>query len=148
MQWTFESSATTQASPEAVWALWSDVATWPEWDDGIEHVTLDGPFAAGTTGALKPAGGPRVRFALTDVRAPHGFADVTRLPLCRMRVEHRLAAQDGGGTRITHRVTMHGPATPLFSRVIGRGLKKDLPDTVRSLARMAAERERVLAGAR
>ena len=46
--WEYEHSIETEASPEAIYRLYSDVATWPRWDEGIAEVTLDGPFAAGT----------------------------------------------------------------------------------------------------
>src|SRR3712207_2447054 len=103
MSRTIEHSEHTSAPPEAVWGLWSDVATWPVWDEGLERVALDGPFARGTTGTLKPAGGPRVRFVLTEVRPGEGFADETKLPLCRVRFEHS-ATPGPQGTTVTHRV--------------------------------------------
>jgi uncharacterized protein YndB with AHSA1/START domain len=139
MTWSCEHSEYTAAAPERVWALWSNVGGWPAWDEGVERASLDGPFASGVRGRLKPAGGPAVTFELTDVRAPERFADETRLPLARMRFEHT-AVHEGDRTRVTHRVTISGPATPLFARVIGRGLARDLPRTVRTLAGMA-ERE-------
>ena len=46
--WTVEHSIVTNAAPAAIHCLFADVATWPEWNKGIEWVTLDGPFAAGT----------------------------------------------------------------------------------------------------
>ena len=147
MHWTFEHTEHTSASPESIWALWSDVTSWPVWDDGAEHVHLEGPFVAGTKGTLKPAGGPKVRFELTDVRPVQGFADVTRLPLSRMRFEHSVV-RDGDRTRVTHRVTMSGLTTPLFSRIIGRGIAKGMPETVKTLAGLAAEREAPLAPSR
>jgi hypothetical protein len=140
MQWTFAHTEHTPASPERIWALWSDVSGWPSWDSGVEHVTLEGPFAAGTKGVLKPRGGPKVRFALTEVQPPDGFADVAKLPLARMRFEHS-AVREGDRTRVTHRVLISGPATPLFSRLIGRGIAKDLPAAVSALALAAAERD-------
>ncbi|HEX8051388.1 MAG TPA: SRPBCC family protein [Thermoleophilaceae bacterium] len=142
MAWTTEHTEYTSASPQRIWELWSDVSTWPLWDEGLERVTLDGPFAAGTKGRLKPAGGPAVGLELTDVRPGAGFSDVTRLPLARMRFEHS-AVRDGERTRVTHRVTITGPGTPLFSRLIGRGIANDLPQTIGTLARMAAERDAV-----
>lgn len=77
-------------------------------------------------------------FALTEVRAGEGFADVTRLPLARMRFEHA-TAREGDRTRLTQRVTISGLATPVFSRLIGRGIARDLPETLRALGRMAED---------
>src|SRR5712664_1342161 len=51
--WTYEHSIETDASPESIWPLYSDVPAWPRWDQGLEWVTLSGPFAAGSTGSLK-----------------------------------------------------------------------------------------------
>lgn len=56
---TFEHTVYMSASPESIWAQWSDVTTWPVWDRGVEYVSLEGPFAVGTKGTLKPACGPR-----------------------------------------------------------------------------------------
>lgn len=137
--WSSEHTEYTSAPTEAVWALWSEVETWPEWDAGLEYVTLERPFAVGASGTLKPKGGPKVAFELTDVRAGEGFADETKLPLSRMRFEHS-ATREGDRTRITQRVTISGLGTPLFSRVIGRGIARDLPETLRALGQMAADR--------
>jgi hypothetical protein len=138
MNWTTEHSEVSSADRESVWALWSDVGSWPAWDDGIEQVTLDGPFEAGSRGSLKPAGSRAVKFAVIEARPGEGFVDETRLPLARMRFEHELTDAAGGGVRITHRVTISGPLTPLWRRVIGRDLERDLPGTVATLARHAA----------
>jgi hypothetical protein len=135
--WTTEYTSRTDGSRGDVWSLWSDVSTWPSWDAGVERVEIDGPFAAGSRGRLKPAGSPSVRYRLTSAVPESGFADETRLPLARMVFEHELADAPGGGTLITHRATISGPLTPLWRRVIGRGLARDLPDTVRSLAARA-----------
>lgn len=135
--WELEHSETTTAGREAVWALWSDVRTWPEWDAGIEWVELHGPFAAGSEGKLKPAGSRAVRFRMLAAEPDEGFSDETKLPLARMRFEHELADDPSGGVCITHRVTIGGPLATLFERVIGRGLARELPATVCALARRA-----------
>lgn len=63
---------------------------------------------------------------------------MTRLPLARLRFEHELADAPNGATIVTHRVTISGPLTPLWWRLIGRGIERDLPDTVRTLVEHAA----------
>ncbi len=59
--WEYEHSMQTTAAPEAVWRLWSDVAAWPRWNDGIETITIDGPFAVGTMVTMTPPGGDPIR---------------------------------------------------------------------------------------
>ena len=43
----FECEATLEAGPAAVWAMWTNVARWPEWDVSKEIARLDGPFEIG-----------------------------------------------------------------------------------------------------
>ena len=57
-------TATSTAPPSAFFDRWADMASWPEWDTAVAWARLDGPFAEGTTGTLKPTGGPKVRFVI------------------------------------------------------------------------------------
>lgn len=145
--WRTEHTEETMASPETVWALWSDVRTWPDWDEAVVSVSLAGPFVTGSSGKLKPRGGPGVTFTLVEVHEPFGFADETRLPGAVMRFEHRSERVDDR-IRITHAVSIYGLAAALFARLIGRGVARDLPGAVRRLAAAAAEREASGVGAR
>jgi ligand-binding SRPBCC domain-containing protein len=134
--WSFEHDETTTAGREAVWNLWSDVSGWPEWDEGIEEVSLDGDFAVGATGKLKPTGGPRFPFEITAIDEGRVFTDVTKLPLAKLTFHHELR-ETPEAVVIHQRITIDGPLTPLWRRVIGKGLEKDVPDTMRSLAAAA-----------
>ena len=134
--WSHEESVEVNAAPAKVWALWQDVGSWPRWDAEVEWSRLDGDFAVGTRGALKPKGGPVTRFELTALEPGRGFTDVTRLPLTRLRFVHRLEPS-GQGARISHRVEMEGPLTFLFSRLIGRNIARGLPHAMRALATLA-----------
>ncbi|HEY8208130.1 MAG TPA: SRPBCC family protein [Myxococcaceae bacterium] len=136
--WSTEASAVTPATPEAIWALYEQVGAWSAWDHEVESSRLDGPFQAGSTGVLKPKGGPASKFRLTAVEPARRFADDTRLPLARLAFEHTLTPMPGGGTRIHHKVTIDGPLTFLFSRVIGRKIAAGLPHAVEALAKKAA----------
>lgn len=138
--WSTEASATTEAPPEAIWRLWADVDNWKEWDPGVEDSSIDGPFVEGTRCGLKPKGGPKVMSVLTDVRFDEGFSDHTRLPLANLDFFHWVK-RVGGETRVTHRVEISGPLSFVFARLMGRGMEKGLPETVRNLARLAEERE-------
>ena len=41
--WSYEYSADTSATPETVWPYFEDVAGWPTWNEGIEHIVLKAP---------------------------------------------------------------------------------------------------------
>jgi len=138
---SLHASIDVAASPERVFALWADAAGWPRWDPDLEEATLEGPFADGSRGSLKPRGAPRTAIELNAVRPPHGFSAVARLPLCRMRFEHRLEPlmPPAAGCRVTHAVRFEGPLAPIFRRLVGPTVKRGLPGTMAGL-KAAAER--------
>jgi Polyketide cyclase / dehydrase and lipid transport len=136
MTWQTTASATTTAGPEQIWALWSNVSSWNRWDHEVVSSTLNGAFAQGTTGTLKPRGGPTTRFVMTDVQPMVSFSDRSRLPLATLDFHHTLSTT-GDVTTIKHSVVMTGPLTPLFCRIIGTKIAKGLPIAVSALAALA-----------
>jgi uncharacterized protein YndB with AHSA1/START domain len=134
--WWFECTETTSATPEQLWARYVDPTTWPQWDHGAERVTSDGWLAVGRRGRLKPTGGPWTSFVVTEAEPGVGFADVTRLPLARLEFRHHIEGTPDG-SRFTHTVTISGPLSPLFVRLIGRGIAAEMPAVMAALARLA-----------
>lgn len=136
--WNHQHTVTTTASPAQIWQVWSNPAAWPIVDPGIEAVTLAGPFSSGTTGTLRPTGGPTFRFRLMTVTDGHGFRDRTFLPLTWLDFIHAYEpATADQPARITYRIEMRGWLTPLFRRVIGSGIVRDLATNMRGLAQHA-----------
>ena len=136
--WSFEHIEATKASPERLWQRYSDRASWSEWDHGIESVTLDGPFAVGSTGKVKPKGAPTTKYKVLEVTDGRSFTDVTFLPLARMRFSHKIEPTPTGAD-ITHRVTISGPLAPLFSRIIGKKVAAEIPAAMRRLGSVATQ---------
>jgi len=134
--WTFEHTETTTATPAQLWARYADPPSWPEWDHEIAAVTVQGPMAVGTRGTLKPVKGPATTFTFSEVSREVGFTDVSRLPLARLTFSH-LIEPTATGCRFIHRVSISGPLSPLFARVIGRSVAAGLPVAMRELARLA-----------
>jgi len=67
------------------------------------------------------------------------FASKAKLPGGTLVFEHMVEPTDGGA-RITHRATLDGPLTFLWSPVIGRIIKRGMPDGVDLLAELAVEK--------
>ena len=136
--WVYEESIQTFASAEQVWKIWSRHETWPTWDDGVEWVKAEGPFAAGTTGVLKPKNGPAIQFEILHAEPLKGFQDRSFLPLTRLDFIHTFdESSHGKKARITHRIEMHGFLAPLFSRIIGKNIKAGLIPALRKLVLLA-----------
>jgi hypothetical protein len=126
----------TTASPATVWQIWQDVSNWNTWDHGIEFSTINGPFKAGTTGTIKPKGGPLVHTTLTHVEPMKRFVDEAKLPLTRIIVSHSLT-ESGGKTYVTHHIEMRGLLAFVFAFLIGRNMKKNLPQEMMAMIRKA-----------
>ena len=130
-----EHTIETSASPAAVWEIWQDVSHWNTWDPGIEYSSINGPFKAGTKGTLKPKGGPLVHTTLTYVEPMKKFVDEAKLPLTRLIVSHSLT-QSKGKTYVTHHIEMKGLLSFVFAFLIGRDMKKNLPEEMRAIPKI------------
>jgi carbon monoxide dehydrogenase subunit G len=128
----------TSCPPAAVWHIWQDVRNWNTWDPGIEYSTLNGPFQTGTTGTLKPKGGPLVKTLLTRVEPMHMFVDEAKLPLTKIIVTHSMK-QVEGKTHVTHHIEMKGALAFLFAYLIGRNMKKNLPQEMLEMVKKAEQ---------
>jgi uncharacterized protein YndB with AHSA1/START domain len=135
--WNFEHSVQAPASRERVWALWTDVAGWPSWNPGVARAELDGPFAEGTTGTVRAAGGPTSTLKVLAIEPDRRFVTEASERFMRLRFEHELADAGGGHLRITHRVRMTGLATPLMRRTVGPRLERSIPAALATLVELA-----------
>ena len=138
--WTATASIDTTAPPQAVWRLFEDVAGWPAWNAGIEHIALNGPFATGSTFDMKPPGMEAFRSTLRDVRPHEAFVDETVLEDTRFLVSHELHALPSGGTRVVYAVRVEGPE----AATLGPLVTADFPEVLAALKALA---ERATAGA-
>jgi hypothetical protein len=125
------------ASPSAVFERWADVDTWPEWNTDTEWVRLDGPFAEGATGVLKPKGGPKVKFVVERLVPDREFVDVSHLLGARLTFRHLVTALDNGGCTVDVSITLSGPLGRLWKGILGKGLAASVQPDLEGLARAA-----------
>jgi hypothetical protein len=128
-------STSSTAAPAAFFARWADMATWPEWNLDTEWARLDGPFAEGATGVLKPKGGPKVPFTVAQLTADR-FVDVSRLVGARLTFDHRVAAGPEG-TTVSVEVSLEGPLAFAWRRILGKGIVASVQPDLNRLARCA-----------
>jgi hypothetical protein len=138
---TNERSVETAASPQAVWKIWSDTPRWQEWNPDVQSMTLNGPFAAGTTGTMKTKQGTRA-IQLTDVVAGKSFRlETTVIPLTRFAFECQVAAGPAGKTTISQGIRVGGPLGGLVGGMMGRQIADTFPILLQGLARKAEASE-------
>jgi hypothetical protein len=120
------------ASPQAVQAVYADVAHWHVWDPDTRWAKLDGPFAVGTTGQLCPAKGLPIRMRLTEVSPQGGFTVQSPVLGSHMTFEHILEPVPQG-VQVTHRVTFSGWLAGGLMWMVGKPLVTGLPATLEKL---------------
>jgi carbon monoxide dehydrogenase subunit G len=134
--WTYEHSIETAARAETIFEILRDSSRWSEWNPGVERIDLEGPFATGTSGVMVIPEQGSLSFRLTWVGDGMGFEDETDIPGTdvMVRVHHSLQPLPGGGTRITYRATVDGPAADALGPQIGPAVTADFPEVMAALA--------------
>lgn len=123
-------------SPEAIWALYEDVTTWPSWDAQAELVTRDGPFTAGVTGTMKFVGQDPLPYRLTRVVPLREFTDETPVDDIVVRVSHLLEPLPTGRLKITYSADIFGSAE--VAGAVGPMITADFPQTMAALIAVAS----------
>jgi len=131
--WSTEFSQNTEVPAEALWPLLKDVNGWGAWNDGIEAIALDGPLAVGATFQMKPSGEDAVTSTIAELEENHLLTDVTDLGDLVIRVAHRLEPQPGGGTAVSYRVEVTGPAADSIGEEVGSSISADFPQVIAAL---------------
>lgn len=135
--WDYEYALQTPATPEAVWRRWSDVAGWPAWNDGIETIVVDGPFAAGTSFTMTPPGDEPITMRLTEIVPGERFTDEMDAGDFVVTTVHSLTPLAAGGTRIAYRTEITGPAADEVGPSLGPAITADFPEVLAKLAAVA-----------
>jgi hypothetical protein len=135
---TYAHTIEADVSAEAIWSLYEDVTTWPQWDAQAELITRDGPFETGATGTMKFAGQEPLHYRLTKVLPLREFVDETPVEEFVVRVSHRLEPLRSGSLRITYAAEVDGPEAKAHE--LGSAITADFPETMASLIAVAQER--------
>lgn len=126
------------AAPESVYALFSDVATWPSWNAGVANIDIDGPFATGTTARMTFPDGSELPFTITWAEPGVGYEDLTVVPDAgvEVRVRHE-ARPDAEGTLITYRCDVFGASDEVCAEV-GQQVSDDFDEVIAALGAAAS----------
>ena len=136
--YTYLHTVEAEVTPEAIWALFEDVSTWPSWDAQAEKITRDGPFAAGTTGTMKFIGQEPLAYRLAMVDPMREFVDETPVGEIVVRVSHLLTPLSDKRLRIDYSAEIDGPEDQV--QQVGPMITEDFPQTMASLVAFAQER--------
>jgi len=134
--WRGEYGIETSATAGIIWSIFRDVPGWKNWNAGIEHIDIDGPFSTGTWFTMKPPGEDPLRSRLVEVSENECFVDETRIGDLAITVAHRIEPLGTGRTRIAYAVEARGPEAPK----IGPAVASDFPEVLAALAKLTEAR--------
>ena len=130
-------SRETQAPPEQVWKIWSDTSTWEKWNPDVLSVSLDGPFATGTTGEMRTRAGGMHRIRLEGVEPGRRFRlETAVLPASKFSFRCEIVPV-AGGSRISQAIAIGGPLGPVFSVMMGDRIASSFVPLLDGLANYA-----------
>ena len=116
-----ERSLEAHASSDRVWQIWSDVSTWPRWNPDVLSISIDGPFASGTTGRMTTRAGGTHAITLQTVQPGRSFRlETSPIPLGRFAFRCEVRPTGSGSSTISQSITIGGPLGPLYSAMMGR----------------------------
>ena len=131
----FQHTATTTASEADVWRQWTDVMTWKRWDQGLADAAIDGPFVRGAEGTITPNTGRDTTFTIVELDPGRSYTFDTKLPGARLRIRRDFV--EGRATTFRHVVSFEGPLAVVWSTLLGRGFRRQLPGSMSLLADQA-----------
>ena len=122
---------TIDASPDTVWGLLTDVASYARWNPTV--IAITGPIAAGETIKLVSTVSPKRAFKLkvTSVEPPEKMVWSDGMPFGLFKGERtfQLSTDGDGGTRFSMTEVFSGPLSGLISKSI-----PDLTDSFNQFA--------------
>ncbi len=115
------------AAPSEYFARWVDHDSWPEWSPDTEWARVEGPIRAGARGVLKPVGGPKTKFTISECETDRVYTDVSTLPGVALTFRHTVEP-DASGSILTARVWLTGPLAWLWARTAFSGFSSSVPE--------------------
>jgi uncharacterized membrane protein len=136
----YETSTTTTAAPERLWAVLSDVEKWPDWIEVYEGVELQqpGPLKVGDTARVKQKGLAAGTWRVTEVEEQRVFAWESTQPGVRMVGRH-VVRPVSGGSRLELSFEMTGWLSGIFGALLAKKTRAYVDLECARLTAVAAE---------
>lgn len=124
----------------SIWQTATDVAHWADWDPHEEKSRIDGAFAPGTKGWVKPKGAPAGPFTIIAVDEGSSWTSEAGIPFGKIRGHYTYATVGDGAVRVVKRMEIHGSFRPIFRLIWEKGIRSDMHLSFAALERAAQRR--------
>lgn len=132
----FSHTDSTTTASEKIWAVWTDVPNWKQWDKGLKEAVLEGDFAVGTKGKLVPDKGPKSRFIISQFEPNKSYTFKTKIPLGWLVVQRKMEVKEGK-TFFTHDVEFTGILKKIMGNKLGKNYRAMLPNVLAEVKQIA-----------
>lgn len=126
----------TTAPPEAIWAIWTDVPNWKQWDAGLKDAQMEGAFQLGQKGIIISLEDRKSKFKVVAFQEGQSYTYKTKLPLGSLYVK-RYLVEKNGLTTFTHEVWFKGLTKGIFAKAFGAKFRSMLPDVLQAIQQIA-----------
>jgi len=145
MFWESRHSVIANADRQSVWEFVTNIDNLARIEgDGLESMSLDGPFQTGTRGATKMRGQEPMHWRLADVEPPERATYEMELSGAVVRFGWTYEALSDGRTRLTQHIVLEGPGAeayvPFMDEHFAGNVPKDMEKLAEEVARYAAGR--------
>nr|WP_297919263.1 SRPBCC family protein [uncultured Allomuricauda sp.] len=134
----FWNTVETSATPEKIWAIWTDVPNWKKWDTGLKDAELEEPFGLNAKGKIISLQGRKSRFKVTQFEPGESYTFKTKLPFGALYVKRFLESEEDT-TYFTHEVWFTGLAAGIFAKRFGPEFRNMLPEVMEKIKILAEE---------
>ncbi|KOY84486.1 polyketide cyclase [bacterium 336/3] len=132
----FSHTDSTNATSDKIWAVWTDVPNWKQWDKGLKEATLQGEFTVGTKGKLIPDKGPKSKFVISEIESNKSYTFKTKIPFGWLIIKRTLEVKDGK-TFFTHEVEFTGLLKKVLGKKLGKNYRAILPNVMAEIKKIA-----------
>lgn len=143
MGYKYQRIGSTTASPEAMWAVLSDVERWPAWIETYEKVQrMDlGPLATGKRTSIKQKGIPAGEWIVTEYVDGDVFSWMNRQPGVLTLGRHMVTPEPGGGSLLTLELEQSGWLAGAVGLLFRRRIRRYVDLEFERLTAVATNRE-------
>jgi hypothetical protein len=136
--WSNEYTVISPLPAQAIWNALKGVHEGTVTYEGADHFVLHGPFAKGTRVSVTPVGQGTFESVIVDLVENETYADETSFGGATLLFRHILESVEGG-TRVTHRLDISGPAADEVGPELGPQISGDFDVTMARLLERAGE---------
>ncbi|MEO0405028.1 MAG: SRPBCC family protein [Bacteroidota bacterium] len=129
----------TEASPENIWSIWTDVPNWKQWDTGLQDAIMLDEFALNAKGIITSLENRKSKFKIVEFVDGKSYTMKTKLPLGSLYVRRFLTVQDGK-TSFTHEVWFQGLTGGIFAKAFGPKFRSMLPEVLQRIDQISKEK--------